>query len=116
MCSLACSSGHRRRLLRSSARSTAAARGVQNQLLTDTLAGIDVIHGFNAGKPVMESLRGSLQQTSQAARSTGSWTAVRATLTQLVIWGSLLTLFVLLGSAGEFGTRCSAVLRPGPVL
>ncbi|PJJ44784.1 ATP-binding cassette subfamily C protein CydC [Glutamicibacter mysorens] len=90
--------------LRSSARSTAAARGVQNQLLTDTLAGIDVIHGFNAGKPVMESLRGSLQQTRQAARSTGSWTAVRATLTQLVIWGSLLTLFVLLGSAGEFGT------------
>ncbi|MCZ4150535.1 hypothetical protein BZG21_39805, partial [Escherichia coli] len=54
--------------LRSSARSTAAARGVQNQLLTDTLAGIDVIHGFNAGKPVMESLRGSLQQTRQAAR------------------------------------------------
>lgn len=90
--------------LRSSARSTAAARGVQNQLLTDTLAGIDVIHGFNAGKPVMESLRGSLQQTRQAARSTGSWTAVRATLTQLVIWGSLLTLFVLLGSAREFGT------------
>lgn len=90
--------------LRSSARATAAARGAQNQLLTDTLAGIDVIHGFNAGKPVMDRMSESLQDTRQAAGSAGTLAAVRATLVQVVIWGSLLTLFVLLGTAGEFGT------------
>ena len=90
--------------LRSSARATAAARGAQNQLLTDTLAGIDVIHGFNAGKPVTDRMSESLQDTRQAAGSAGTLAAVRTTLVQVVIWGSLLTLFVLLGTVGEFGT------------
>ncbi|MEF9981441.1 MAG: ABC transporter ATP-binding protein [Glutamicibacter sp.] len=89
--------------LRRTARATAAARGTQNQLLTDTLAGIEVIHGFNAGKPVMARMRESLDETRHAARSAGTLSAVRATLTQLVVWGSLLTLFALLGTAGQFG-------------
>ena len=90
--------------LRRTARATASARGTQNQLLADALAGIDVIHGFNAGKPVMARMRESLHESRQAARSAGTVSAVRATLTQLVVWGSLLALFVLLGTAGQFGT------------
>lgn len=89
--------------LRRSARDAAKARGTQNQMLADVLGGIDVIHGFNAGKPVIEDMQHSLQHARSAGLATGKLIAIRAALTQLVLWGSLIALFVLLGTAQQFG-------------
>lgn len=91
------------RKLRRNAAKTAAARGAQNQLLTEAMAGVEVLHSFHGGNETLQRLRESTGAAGAAAVSTGKITAVRATLTQLVIWGSLMALFILLGTQGQFG-------------
>ncbi|WP_334122709.1 amino acid ABC transporter ATP-binding/permease protein [Glutamicibacter sp.] len=91
------------RRLRSNAATTAATRGAQNQLFTEAMAGVEVLHSFHGGNKTLQNLRESSIEANTAALSTGKITAVRATLTQLVMWGSLLTLFIVLGTAGQLG-------------
>jgi len=91
------------RTLRADARITAAARGTQNQVITQALAGVEVLHSFHGGTRVLQRLRESTDEAGAAALSTGKITAVRATLTQLVMWGTLLALFIVLGSQGQLG-------------
>lgn len=91
------------RTLRASATAQAEARGVQNRMFAEALAGIEVLHGFNAGKPVLERMRGSVAEAGKAAGRAGTIAGLRAMLTQAAIWGSLLALFVVLGGEQQFG-------------
>ncbi|ALG29944.1 hypothetical protein AOZ07_13790 [Glutamicibacter halophytocola] len=91
------------RALRSDATIIAASRSAQNQLLAEAMAGVEVLHGFHAGNKTMQRLRDSTSEAGTAALSTGKITALRAALTQMIMWGTLLALFIVLGTQGQLG-------------
>ncbi|KSU64217.1 amino acid ABC transporter ATP-binding/permease protein [Arthrobacter sp. NIO-1057] len=91
------------RKLRANAATTATVRGTQNQLFTEAMAGVEVLHSFHGGNKTLQKLRASSLEANAAALGTGKITAVRAALTQLIMWGSLLALFIVLGTAGQLG-------------
>lgn len=91
------------RTLRTSAEATASSRSAQNQLMNEALWGIEVLHSFRGGNTTLQKLRANTDQAGHATVRTGTITAIRSTLTQLTIWGSLLTLFLVLGWENQLG-------------
>ncbi len=78
--------------LRSAAVSAAASRGRQNQMVIESLAGIEVLHAFGAGEQMLRRL-GSAAGADAAQGRRASWvTGLRAALSQIAIWGSALML------------------------
>lgn len=101
------------RTLRANSAATASARGAQNQLMNEAMWGIEILHSFRGGNETLRKLRESTSQSGAASLRTGTITALRATLTQLTIWGSLLALFIVLGGQHQLGALvilgCAAV-------
>jgi len=91
------------RKLKVNAAITASERSAQNQLMNQAMWGIEVLHSFRGGNEAMKKLRESTSTAGNATVRTGTITAVRATLTQLSIWGSMLALFLVLGGQNQLG-------------
>ncbi|WP_313811185.1 ABC transporter ATP-binding protein [Glutamicibacter sp.] len=87
--------------LRSAASDGARVRGIQNQILTETLAGIDVVHGYASGKAMQERFNNAARPVKAKTLRAGKLTGLRSALTQIVVWGSLLGLVIIMSARGE---------------
>lgn len=87
--------------LRQAAASQARVRGIQNQIITETLAGIDVVHGYSSGGAMLKRFSTAAEPVKAVERKAGKVSAVRAGLTQLAVYGTLLILVIVLAAQGE---------------
>lgn len=87
--------------LRAAASGQARVRGIQNQILSETLAGIDVIHGYASGKAMQARFSNAAKPVEAQALRAGKITGIRAALSQVVVWGSLLVLLVMFSARND---------------
>lgn len=82
--------------LRQAAASQARVRGIQNQIITETLAGIDVVHGYSSGGAMLNRFNAAAAPVKEVERKAGKVSALRAGLTQIAVYGTLLTLVIVM--------------------
>lgn len=78
--------------LRRAASSAATSRGKQNQLVMESLAGVEVLHAFGAGEQMIKRLATTASADAAQGNKAGWVTGLRAALSQIVTWGSALAL------------------------
>ncbi|WP_404286810.1 amino acid ABC transporter ATP-binding/permease protein [Glutamicibacter arilaitensis] len=100
--------------LRRAATMAAQVRGSQNQIIMESLAGVEVIHGFGAGGRMLKRMDSAGAADTREAGRAGWVTGLRSAFSQIVVWGSALALLIHGSAEGSLAATIILVVIAVP--